>query len=153
MIVAFCGHAQFSGSKECEERLLAFLEERVGDLHAELYLGNHGGFDRFAYTCCKKYRQSHPRVSLVLVTPYLAEDGHRSLREQSGGYDFVLYPEIEDKPKRYAILYRNRYMVEKADCVVAYVSHTWGGAYTTYRYAQRKGKEIVNLADLDGEIP
>ena len=39
-------------------------------------------------------------------------------------------------------------MVKKADYVVAYVSHRWGGAYTTYKYAQRKGKEIFNLANF-----
>ena len=60
------------------------------------------------------------------------------------------YPEIENKPKRYAITYRNRYMAEKADYVIAYVSHGWGGAYATYMYAKRREKEIFNLADFSG---
>ena len=64
-------------------------------------------------------------------------------------YDLIIYPEIEDKPKRYAITYRNKYMVEVADYVVAYVSHSWGGAYATYNYAKRKGKNIFNLARFE----
>ena len=64
-------------------------------------------------------------------------------------YDLIIYPEIEDKPKRYAITYRNKYMVEAADYVVAYVSHGWGGAYATYNYAKRKGKNIFNLARFE----
>jgi hypothetical protein len=40
-------------------------------------------------------------------------------------------------------------MMEKADYVIAYVSHNWGGAYTTYKYAKRKGKEIFNLAKME----
>ena len=61
----------------------------------------------------------------------------------------MIYPEIEDKPKRYAILYRNKYMVEKADYVVAYVSRNWGGAYQTYKHAKRRGKLIFNLAKFE----
>ena len=74
---------------------------------------------------------------------------HNHLRFQKTMYDSVLYPEIENKPKRYAILYRNKYMVEKADYVIAYVSHNWGGAYSTYQYAKRKGKNIFNLAQFE----
>ena len=44
------------------------------------------------------------------------------------------------------IAYRNKYMVEKADVVIAYVMHDFGGAYATYTYAKRKGKAIFNLA-------
>lgn len=149
MIIAFCGHKQFTRGEEYEQTVLTFLEEKVRNQPADIYLGGYGDFDRFAYECCKKYKEAHPNISLVLVTPYLTIDYQRNyLQHQKETYDSVLYPEIEDKPKRYAIYYRNRYMVEKADYVVAYVSHDWGGAYTTYRYAKRIGKEIFNLAQL-----
>ncbi len=150
MIVTFCGHAQFQGSEECEQKILNILEETVGEQRADMYLGGYGGFDRFAYTCCKKYQERHPKISLVFITPYLTvayQKNHLCFQEQR--YDMILYPEIEDKPKRYAICYRNQYMVEKADCVVAYVTHHRGGAYATYRYAKRKGKKILNLANFE----
>ena len=150
MIVTFCGHDQFSKSEEYEQKLLAFLEEKVGDLPGDMYLGGYGSFDGFAYDCCKKYKETHPNVSLVFVTPYLTIDYQKNhLNYQKIKYDSILYPEIEDKPKRYAITYRNKYMVEKADFLVAYVSHNWGGAYTTYKHAKRKGKEIFNLAKFE----
>ena len=145
MIITFCGHAQFQRSEECEKKLLTFLEEKVGDSSADIYLGGYGDFDAFAYGCCKKYQESHPNISLVFVTPYLSNN---HLQYQKDIYDAVLYPEIENKPLRYAITYRNRYMVEKADYIIAYVSHDWGGAYATYKHAQRKGKKIFNLANL-----
>ncbi len=149
MIVTFCGHADFSKSKEYEQKLLSFLEERVGERAADMYLGGYGNFDSFAYDCCKKYKETHPSVSVVFVTPYMTVEYQRNyLRYQEKRYDSILYSEIESKPKRYAIIYQNRYMVEKADCVVAYVEQAWGGAYTTYQYAQRKGKEILNLASF-----
>ena len=141
MIIAFCGHAKFQKSAEYEQKILAFLEEKVGDNAADMYLGGYGDFDAFAYDCCKKYKKTHPHISLVFVTPYLSTHHSKHI------YDSVIYPEIENKPLRYAIVFRNQYMVEKADYIIAYVSHNFGGAYTTYKHAQRKGKEIFNLAN------
>ena len=59
---------------------------------------------------------------------------------------FIL--KLKKKPLKFAISYRNKYMVETADYVIAYVSRAFGGAYMTYRHAKRKGKEIFNLADF-----
>ena len=148
MIVAFCGHAGFLKTEECAQRLLALLNKIVGDQPAEMYLGGYGNFDDFAYECCKRYKAMHPHISLVFVTPYLTASYQRNhLKLQEKRYDFVLYPEIEDKPKKYAITYRNRYMMEQADFVIAYVSHNFGGAYAAYRHAKRRGKTVFNLAE------
>lgn len=146
MVISFCGHSDFVSTDEYEFRLLSFLAEKVGDKYAEMYLGDYGNFDSFAYHCCKIYKKNHPNVSLVFVTPYLDNEYLANrLRYRENYYDYIIYPEIEDKPKRFAISYRNRYMVEKADLVVSYITHSFGGAYSTYKYAKSKGKEIFNL--------
>ena len=49
---------------------------------------------------------------------------------------------------RFAITYRNRFMIEKSDFVIVYVEHSWGGAYSAYKYALKKGKQIYNLANF-----
>ncbi len=149
MIITFCGHAQFQRKKEYEQKVFSFLEEKIGNQSAELYLGGYGEFDRFAYDCCQKYKKQHPKVSLVFITPYLMIEHQKNhLIDSKATYDAILYPEIENKPLKLAILYRNRYMVEKADYVIAYIDHSWGGAYTTYQYAKRKGKVILNLGRI-----
>ena len=149
MIVTFCGHAHFSKSEEYEQKILAFLEEKVGDQPADMYLGGYGDFDSFAYDCCKKYKETHPNVLLLFITPYMTVEYQQNhLEYQKTRYDDIIYPEIEDKLPRFAISYRNKWMVEKADYVVAYVDHDWGGAYTTYKHAKRKGKFIFNLGKL-----
>ena len=145
MIITFCGHSDFFGAHDKEARLLSLLETRVGNEDAQMYLGGYGAFDAFAYACCKKYKETHPRVRLVYVTPYMRAE---HLAGKKGLYDEILYPPIEDKPMRFAISYRNQYMAEHADLVIAYIDHTWGGAYRTYLHAKRKGKVIYNLADL-----
>ena len=141
MIITFCGHSTFNKTDEYEHELLEILESTVGDAPAEFFLGGYGNFDSFAYSCCKKYKIKHPKVSLVFVTPYLKIDP-----TYAALYDSVVYPDIEDKPLKFAITYRNKYMVEKADIVVAFIDHEWGGAYKTYVYAKRKGKRVINLA-------
>ena len=64
-------------------------------------------------------------------------------------YDAIVYPEIEDKPLKFAISYRNKWMAEQADLVIAYVNHNSGGAWQTYQHAKRKKKTIINLGKLE----
>ena len=149
MIITFCGHAEFIKTEEYENKILDFLEDRIGYSSAEVYLGGYGGFDNFAYDCWKKYKQTHPNLSLVFITPYMTVEYQKShLEYQRTRYDDIIYPEIEDKPKRFAISYRNKWMVERADLVVAFVEHAWGGAYATYKYAKRKGKFVFNIGNF-----
>ena len=150
MIITFCGHSEFKRTSEYEEKILSFLESTVGGEPADMYLGGYGEFDEFACDCCSKYKATHPNVRLILVTPYIGTKcGAKHLLWSVGRYDSILYLGLEDKPLKFAIIYRNRYMVEKADCIVAFINHKWGGAYTMYRYAKSKGKKIYNLANLD----
>ena len=146
MIITFCGHAQFSKSEKYQRTVLDFLKRTVGDQAADMYLGGYGNFDSFAYGCCLKYKESHPNISLVFITPYVTPEYMKNRFEcQSTKYDSVIYPEIEDKPLKFAITYRNRWMVEKADYVVCFITHSYGGAYKTYQHAKKCNKKIINI--------
>ena len=144
MIVTFCGHSQFYETNKYVNQFLEILEQEIGDSETEMYLGGYGGFDSFCYACCKEYQKSHPSVRLIYVTPYLKTD---PIYEKN--YDSVIYPGLEDKPQRFAISYRNKFMVDKADIVIAYINHNWGGAYNTYTYAKKKGKRVINIAEKE----
>ena len=150
MIVTFCGHACFHKTEEYERKMLGFLEEKVGSQAADMYLGGYGAFDSFAYDCCKKYQETHPKVSLLFITPYMTVKYQKNqLHYKQMIYDGIIYPEIENKPTKFAIFYRNKWMMEKADYVVAYVEHDWGRAYAIYKYAKRMGKVIFNITDFE----
>ena len=149
MIIAFCGHKLYSKKEEHERAILEFLKEKIGDHTAEIYLGGMGDFDEFAYECCKKYQKTNPKVQLFFITPYLSEHyQRRHLEYEKSKYDGIIYPEIENKPIRFAISYRNKWIAEKCDYLVSYVNHDRGGAYKTYQCAKRKGKFILNLGRL-----
>ena len=148
MIIMFCGHSRFSKKEEYEQKILNFLEEKVGNGFADFYLGGYGEFDNFAYECCKKYKETHRNVSLIFITPYITVEYQKNhLQYGKMVYDEIIYPEIEDKPLRFAISYRNQWMVEKADYVICGIDREWGGAYKTYQYAKRKNKYIYNITD------
>ena len=144
MTVTFCGHSDFVPSTAMEARLLSVLASQIGDSPAELLLGGYGNFDRFALRCGKIFQQTHPQVSLIYVTPYMVTERQTSVGAE---YDGIVYPPLENVPPRYAILHRNRYMVERADLVIACITRSRGGAYQTYLHARRKGKAMINLAD------
>lgn len=148
MIVTFFGHADFCDGGKYEEKVLRILESEIGEREAEIYLGGYGFFDSFAFDCAKKYKGKNPKVQLTFVTPYLTESYQKNhLQYKQKIYDKIVYPEIENVPLKYAISYRNKYMVEKADVVIAYVNKSWGGAYMAYKYAKRRKKKIFNLIE------
>ena len=150
MVISFFGHSNFIKTEIYEEKMLLLLEEKVGDTPADFYLGGYGDFDYFAFECCKKYKSKHPSVSLIFVTPYITVEYQKHhLNHQKEMYDSIVYPEIEDKPIKFAIIYRNRWMVERADFIVCYIDHEWGGAFKAYQYAKQKKKQIFNIFDED----
>lgn len=72
---------------------------------------------------------------------------HEALRDEE--IDTVFPEGLELVPKRYAIVHRNRWMVEQSDYMIAYVTHSFGGAAQTYAYAVRRGLTIINLGDSE----
>ena len=68
---------------------------------------------------------------------------------QSQDYTDTMYPEgIETVPKRFAIDWRNRWMLKQADYVVTYITHSWGGAAKYEQLAKKHEKIIYNLSNL-----
>ena len=149
MKIAFFGHSGFCDSDKYEEQVLSIIDNYACKEKAEFLLGNYGGFDKFAYSCWKKYKDDSGNAPLIFVTPYITEGYRKNLEYASEIYDCIIYPEIEDKPKRFAICYRNRYMVEQADLIICYIKVKYGGAYQAIRYAKRLGKKIINVTNVE----
>ena len=145
MIITFFGHTEFTETKEIEDNVYSILNGIPSKEHVEFYLGGYGRFDSFAYTCAKKYKEKHKNTKLVFITPYL--DKWLNVRKDilKNEYDEIIYPEIENVPKRFAILKRNEWMIDQANYVFAYVKTHYGGAYKTLLYAHKQKKPYTNL--------
>ena len=58
----------------------------------------------------------------------------------------TIYPEgLETVPKRFAISWRNKWMIQESDVVVTYITHSWGGAAQFADLAKRKKKRVINI--------
>ena len=141
MIVTFCGH----GTVHPPDPVRSWLRETVEALIVrgadKFYLGGYGAIDEMAASVVWELKAEHPQIASVLVLPYLDK------KVFAINYDYTTYPPLENVPKRYAISKRNEWMVLNSDAVVAYVTHDWGGAATTLKFAKRKKKEIISYAE------
>ena len=61
--------------------------------------------------------------------------------------DTILPEGIENVPPRYAISWRNSWMLRRSDFVVTYITHSYGGAAQFAAKAVRQKKVVINLAD------
>jgi len=150
MKIAFCGHSQYIHNSKDESKVLEILESRVKNEPCEFFLGEYGGFDSFAYSCAKKFKSTHPDALLIFITPY--NDASRLAKYESNRFDLIIYPELEAIPPKYAIIHRNKWIVEQADVIIAYITHNYGGAYKMYQLAKSRKKEIYNIAQGNNEL-
>ncbi len=141
MIVAFFGHREIYET----ERVCAWVDNMVEKLvvHKPLifFHGGYGTFDHIAEHILwrKKEKYSHIRSCLISAYPNLSKDHPLC--------DEIIYPGLESVPQRYAITYRNRYMAEQADIILAYQTHAWGGASAAISYARKLQKTVIVFPD------
>ena len=140
-VVTFCGHNEAGIGEEIRQRLYRTVEQEIQNGADLFYLGGYGCFDRMAAGVVRELKKKYPHIKSVLVLAYLNREVDMRY------YDETTYPPLENTPPRYAISKRNEWLVAQADTVIAYVTHGWGGAAKTLRYAERKHKCIIELGE------
>ena len=141
MTVTFFGHKDTP--KNTEPTLQTTLVDLIENHDAtEFYVGNNGNFDTMVRRKLEALSQTYP-ITYSVVLAYLPTEKNK--------YDNLtntIYPEgIETVPKRFAISYRNKWMVEQSDVVVTYVTHSFGGAAQFKAMAERQGKTVIELSE------
>ena len=148
MTVTFCGHKDYIEKDGDRNKILEYLRRVGNNQPIDFLLGGYGAFDRFALSVSRSYKKEYRESRLYFVTPYMTESYQKNqLKAAKNEYDSIIYPPIENVPPRFAISFRNKYMVEKADIVIAYVKRDYGGAAATLRVAKRLKKTYFNLAE------
>lgn len=132
----------FFGHRDCLYDVMIELKEVIIDLIENkkvdiFYIGNHGNFDLYVYQALKELKIFYPHIKYYVVLAYMPSEND---------LENTLLPEgIECVPKRYAISYRNKWMVNNCDYVVSYLTRNFGGAYKFASMARRKNKICINL--------
>lgn len=145
-IVSLFGHREIRDLYRMEEGLVKLLKELIQAKPYVVFLvGRNGEFDEYAASVIKRMRReiNDESSELDLVLPYTVSD----IEYYEKYYDDVIIPERSSAAHRKnAITQRNRWMIERSDLIVCYVERENGGAYDALRYAERLGKQIINLA-------
>jgi uncharacterized phage-like protein YoqJ len=146
MIITFCGHSNCLFSDEEKEKLKQLLIEKIiKNPTCKFYLGGYGDFDSLCLRTLRELKTDFPDIELLFITPYL-DKNYSKLELAKYYYEDVIFPPIENVPRKFAILKRNEWMVDSAELVIAYVKYSWGGAAKTLEYAKRKKVPIINIA-------
>ena len=96
----------------------------------------------------KKY--PHLNIRLNLVLPYMTNQINRDKDYYESRFDDIIIPmDLMGVHYKAAIKKRNRWMVDQADKILAYVYRDFGGAFDTIKYALRTGKPVLNLAEKE----
>lgn len=140
MTITFCGHGDTIISSELQKWLKQIIISQIEAGADVFYLGGYGAFDRAAASAVWELKKTYPHIQSILVLPYLDK------KVDMSHYDNTVYPPLESVPRRYAILRRNRWMVDVSDVIIAAVDHSWGGAAQTLQYAVLKKKTIINFS-------
>ena len=139
----------FFGHRDCpagvKPRLRAAVVELIERYGADrFYVGRQGAFDAMSRSVLRELAEAYPHISYAVVLERLPQ-GQRE-PDALNFSDAVFPPGLETVPPRFAISKRNEWMLRQADYVVAYITHSWGGAARYVETAVRLGKVVVNLA-------
>ena len=141
----------FFGHRDCPETIKPKIRTAVIDLIENhgvtmFYVGNQGNFDRMVRSVLKEVTTAYPGVRYAVVLAYMPPTKVANLSEDFS--DTMLPKGIEKVPKRYAILWRNKWMIEHADYVVTYVTRSCGGSAKFQGIAIKMDKRIYDLTTL-----
>ena len=139
MTVCFWGHKDTPTT--IKQALEKEIERLIGCGAVCFLVGNQGGFDDMVLNCLRKIVVKYPGITYKVVLAYMPKPG--DYRFAPG--ETMLPEGMEFIHPKYAITYRNRWMVEVSDTAVVYVAHTWGGAAKYADFMGRKGKRVINL--------
>ena len=136
----------FFGHRDCPETIKPKLKETLIDLITRhgidtFYVGNHGHFDAYVRSTLRALKQEYPHIRYAVVLAYLP--GKKAECEDLS--DTILPEGIESVPPRFAISWRNNWMLKQSDYVVTYITHSHGGAAQFAEKAQRQKKGIIPL--------
>ena len=140
MICTFFGHRNTPATIDnlLRELLTELIEHHGAD---EFYVGNQGNFDTMVQRQLEILSKEY-NITYSVVLAYLPDINAEPI-------PCSVYPEgIETVPRKFAIIYRNKWMLNKSDTVICYVTHPTSGAGQFVELAEKQGKRILNLNNL-----
>lgn len=139
----------FFGHRDCPDSVYPILFNTIVDLIkngnvSRFFVGDHGNFDTLTIRIFKELIPLYPEIKFFVVLAYIPTNKgqlNTFISENS-----LIPDNIETVPKKFAIVYRNKWLIQHSDIVITYITHPFGGTSQFAELAKRKNKEIINLA-------
>ena len=137
----------FFGHRDCPDTIKPRLREVLVDLIENhnvdmFYVGNQGHFDAIVRGVLRDLQHEYPQIHYAVVLAYMP-----GKQTEYDDYSDTMLPEgIESVHPRYAISWRNNWMLKQSDYVVTYITHSWGGAEQYVSKAKKHSKMVIGLA-------
>ena len=142
MTCTFFGHRKVP--KEIEPTLRSTLIDLIENHDVKLfYVGNNGEFDAMVIRQLRNLSKTYP-ITYHVVLAYMPE---KQLEFYTTDYSETILPDgIETVPKRFAIDYRNKWMIKQSDYVITYVTNTIASGAAKYKQlAEKAGRIIISM--------
>ena len=136
----------FFGHRDCPDAIKPKLRETMIDLLTNhgvdmFYVGHQGEFDAIVRGILRELKKEYPQINYAVVLAYMP-----SKKNENEDYSDTMIPEgIETVHPRYAISWRNNWMLKQSDYVVSYITHPWGGAAQHLEKAKKLKKQVVQI--------
>jgi len=122
--------------------LIDLIEKHAVDM---FYVGQQGAFDGIVRSVLKELVLVYPHIWYAVVLERLPPK-----RDEFNTRDYsdTMLPEgIETVHPRFAISWRNKWMLKQSDYVVTYITYSWGGAAQFAEMAEHQKKTVINIAE------
>ena len=156
LTISLFGHRIIEDYNTVESKLYELLrivmQKESGEV--EFLVGRNGDFDLMAASIIRKLKKEtgNENVFLTLVLPYETAELRNNTESFESYYDSIEICEASvNQNFKYAIVARNRDMIDRSDMVVVYVKNETGGAYQALKYAEKNQKRIINLYHTQNE--
>lgn len=140
----FFGHRDCPSSIRPRLRvtLINLIENQAVDM---FYVGRQGAFDAIVRSVLKELILEYPHIRYAVVWERIP--GKRNESDPRDYSDTMIPEGIENIHPRFAISWRNKWMLDRSDYVVTYITHSWGGAAQYAQMALQRNKGTINLIE------
>ena len=147
--VSFFGHRQVDRFFETEEKVTELVRKLIKEKeYVEFLIGRDGEFEQIVASTVRRAKRDirYDNCELIWVLAYPKAEYANNANSFDEYYDSVeICDEAARSHPKAAIQIRNRSVVDRSNLVVCYVEHESGGAFQTKTYAEKSGKDVINL--------
>ena len=143
----------FFGHRDCPEDIKPILKRVIIDLIEnksinKFIVGTEGKFDLIVQSVLSSLDSNTYNFNYSIILAHPPIFGKEKYLPSIDTRHTVMLPDFEKVPRKYAIDFRNNYMLKNADFVVTYINRPFGGAAKFAEKAKHQQKTIINIADV-----